>query len=74
MSEQRFECLDRMLTANAKWASDVEEKEPSYFKDQFKGQAPPVRALCCFTTATVSDCVYRSFGLDVPTLAFPNLS
>jgi len=41
MSEQRFECLDRMLTANAKWASDVEEKEPSYFKDQFKGQAPP---------------------------------
>jgi carbonic anhydrase len=35
--------IQRMLTANAQWAEDVLQAEPSFFEESAKGQSPHVR-------------------------------
>lgn len=34
--------LNRLLTSNAQWASDVARVEPKFFEESAKGQAPKV--------------------------------
>ncbi|KAJ2920895.1 hypothetical protein H1R20_g2157, partial [Candolleomyces eurysporus] len=39
--------IQRMLTANAQWAEDVQKAEPSFFEQSAKGQAPHTLWIGC---------------------------
>ncbi|TFK76343.1 carbonic anhydrase [Pluteus cervinus] len=39
--------LNRLLSANAQWANDVRQSEPTFFKDSAKGQAPHTLWIGC---------------------------